>query len=87
MKRILKAIARAHSWLQQMVSGQAATFCEVAKAEGIEERYVRRLIPLAFLPPDMLADALAGRQAASLTVDRIARNGLPLAWEDARGRG
>ena len=77
---LLKAIARAHGWLEQMVSGQATTFREVAKAEGIEERYVRRLIPLAFLPPDMLADALAGRQSASLTVDRIARDGLPFAW-------
>lgn len=77
---LLKAIARAHGWLDQMMSRSASTFRDVAKNEGIEERYVRRLIPLAFLPPAVLADALAGRQTASVTVDRVAQNGLPLEW-------
>lgn len=77
---LLKAIARAHGWLDQMMSGRASTFRDVAKAEGLEERYVRRLIPLAFLPPAVLVDVLAGRQAATLTVDRVAQNGLPLEW-------
>ena len=80
---LLKAIARAHGWLGQMVSGRASTFRDVAKAEGIEERYVRRLIPLAFLPPAMLADALAGHQSAYLTVDRVASEGVPLAWQSS----
>ncbi|MFT3810523.1 MAG: recombinase family protein [Micropepsaceae bacterium] len=77
---LLKAIARAHGWLDQMVSGQASTFRDVAKAEGIEERYVRRLIPLAFLPPAMLTDALTGWQTLDLTVDRVATRGIPLEW-------
>lgn len=77
---LLKAIARAHGWLDQMMSGSAITFRDIAKRENIEERYVRRLIPLAFLPPAMLAEALAGRQPASLTVDRVASEGLPLSW-------
>ena len=77
---LLKAIARAHGWLDQMMSGRASTFRDVAKAEGIEERYVRRLIPLAFLPPQVLADALAGRQASRLTVDRVATEGIALGW-------
>jgi hypothetical protein len=77
---LLKAIARAHGWLDQLICGEADTLRAVATREGVEERYIRRMLPLAFLAPSDLARALDGRQPAGLTVDRIAKHGLPLGW-------
>lgn len=41
---------------------------------------VRRLIPLAFLSPADLERSLDGLQPPAFTVDRILKDGLPLAW-------
>ena len=49
---LVKAIARGRRWFEDLVSGRAASLVEIAKAEGITESYVGRLIPLAFLAPD-----------------------------------
>jgi len=77
---LLKAIARAHGWINQFLSGEASTFRDIAAREGVQERYVRRMIVLGFLEPKMLQAALEGRQPHGLTVDAVAISGLPIAW-------
>jgi len=37
-------------------------------------------LPLAFLAPDALMGALDGQQPPGMTVERLARDGIPLAW-------
>ena len=77
---LLKAIARAHGWLDMMLKGEADTLRAVAQRVGVQERYVRRIIPLAFLSPSDLKRVLDGRQPASMTVDAVAREGRPDLW-------
>jgi hypothetical protein len=42
---LLKAVARGHKWLSELVSGRAAFTQEIAERERVNERFVRRLVP------------------------------------------
>jgi len=59
---LLKAIARAHRWFQELVSGRATSLAAIASREGVTDRYVARLIRLAFLAPKIV-EAIAERGA------------------------
>jgi hypothetical protein len=76
---MLKAVARAHGWLDLLISGEAKTLRDVAERCGVQERYVRRMIPAAFLPPWEVALLLDGKPIPR-TADRIASEGLPVSW-------
>jgi site-specific DNA recombinase len=57
---LVKAIVRARQWFEQVASGQAQSFAEIARTEGLGRRYVANLIPLAFLAPDIVASIHSG---------------------------
>ena len=44
---------------------------ELAQREGITRRYIRRLVNLAFLSPDLVETFLDGRQPVGLTATRL----------------
>lgn len=80
---LVKAIARGRQWFQNLVSGRAASLVEIAKAEGITESYVGRLIPLAFLAPDIVESVLAGNQPVHVTTELLTKRvDLPTDWEE-----
>jgi hypothetical protein len=82
---LVKAIVRGRQWFEQLASGQAKSFVAIAKAEGMSERYVAHLIPLAFLAPDIVARILSGTQPVDLTTEVLTkRTDLPLAWAEQR---
>ena len=79
---LLHAIARGRKWFQELVSGTAAFAREIAAREGVNERYVRRLIPLAFLSPQIVEAIIEGRQPVSLTGEALSRGiDIPHEWE------
>jgi site-specific DNA recombinase len=43
---ILLAVAKARSWIDDLVSGRVQSFCEIAESEGKVERHIRLLTPL-----------------------------------------
>jgi hypothetical protein len=51
---ILKALGRAWAWRQRLESGEVATAGDLAKLEGVTERFVSRTMRLAFLSPEVL---------------------------------
>jgi hypothetical protein len=53
---------RAHRWRRQIESGQANSITDLAQQEGVTDAYVRRLLPLTCLAPDLLEAILNGRQ-------------------------
>jgi DNA invertase Pin-like site-specific DNA recombinase len=59
---LLKAIARAHRLFEELLSGRATTLAAIASCEGVTDRYVARLIRLAFLAPKIV-EAIAERGA------------------------
>jgi site-specific DNA recombinase len=70
---LLKAVARARRWADELASGKARSVGELARREGIDSRSVRRLIPLGFLSPGIVEAIAAGRQPVELTVERLTR--------------
>ena len=58
---------------------------DVAKANPFPASEVSRILPLAFLAPDIVGSILAGSQPVSLTAERLKRlTALPLDWADQR---
>jgi site-specific DNA recombinase len=53
---LLKAIAKARAWIEDIVSGRASSFTDIAKQESKVERHIRLLAPLAFLSPRVIAE-------------------------------
>jgi site-specific DNA recombinase len=80
---LIKALARAHSWVARLLSGQASSIRAIAQAERLTGRYVARIIPLAFLAPDIAEAILEGSQPQDLTLAKLCQH-LPLAWPEQR---
>jgi hypothetical protein len=82
---LITAIVRAHRWLDDLMSGRARSLREIALREKLHERYVRRILELAFLAPDITEIILDGRQPADLMLQEIVPDGaLPLDWASQR---
>jgi DNA invertase Pin-like site-specific DNA recombinase len=76
---LLKAVARAHRWFDELSTGRARSLAVIAACEGLAVRYVGRLIRLAFLAPDIVESIVDGRQPATLTTEALTRRiELPL---------
>jgi hypothetical protein len=80
---MVKAIARAFRWREMLENRTYATIAEIATAEKINETYVGRVIRLALLAPDIVEAILAGRQPASLQLDKLLQ-GFPAGWQAQR---
>jgi hypothetical protein len=78
---LLKAVARAHHWSDELLSGRVPSIAKIAERERVSARYVRRLMRLAFLAPKIVEMIAAGRQPSELTAEALAeRIDLPLLW-------
>jgi hypothetical protein len=79
---LLKAVARAHCWFEDLVSGRCGSMVEIAKCNGVGKQYVSRLIRLAFLAPEMVERVVAGRQPPELTAQALqaGRFDIPVGW-------
>ena len=77
---LLRAVARAHCWFDDLVSGHSMV--EIARRNGVGKQYVSRLIRLAFLAPEMVERIAAGRQPPELTAQalRTGRFDIPVHW-------
>ena len=75
---LIKAIARGRAWFEELAAGRARTLRELAARDGITRRYVRRLVDLAFLNPEIVEAIVHGRQPVELTATRLTELDLPL---------
>jgi DNA invertase Pin-like site-specific DNA recombinase len=81
---LIKAIARGRVWLDELITGRAGSLQALAERDGITRRYIRRLVGLAFLSPELVDAILQGRQPVALTATRLTELDLPLAWTEQR---
>jgi site-specific DNA recombinase len=79
---LIKAIARGRAWFEELATGRARSLQELAKRDGITRRYIRRLVDLAFLSPELVEAILQGRQPMALTATRLTELDLPLDWTE-----
>ncbi|MEX2454425.1 MAG: hypothetical protein WD470_06965 [Rhodospirillaceae bacterium] len=69
--RVLRAIARAWSWRRQLESGAVATIQDIATAEKVSDRFVSRMIRLAYLSPDVLEQLVLRRKPVALSLNDL----------------
>jgi site-specific DNA recombinase len=79
---LIKAIARGRAWFEELATGRARSLQELAKRDGISRRYIRRLVHLAFLSPELVEAILQGGQPVELTATRLTELDLPLDWTE-----
>lgn len=80
---LIQTVAKARAWYEQLVSGQAKTREEIGRMHGISGQQVARLLPCAWLAPDIVEAILEGRQPKGLTVKRLLEK-FPLDWVEQR---
>ncbi len=80
---LIKAVVRAHNWHERILRGELTGTRSIAKATGLAERYVSRILQNAFLAPDIVESILHGRQPVNLTLEKL-RPRDPLDWEAQR---
>lgn len=82
---LVTSIARAHVWAEEILSGSVAAMTDIAIREKVSDSYVKKVMPLAFLAPDIATAILAGRQPAHLTNQMMIRHmQVPLDWQEQR---
>ncbi len=77
---LVKAIARARRWADELIAGMAPNITAIAAREGVDERYVSRLLPLAFLSPAITEAIVEGRQPIELTAQALIGAVIPADW-------
>jgi hypothetical protein len=77
---LVETIGRGRAWFEELAIGRARALQELAKRDGNSRRYIRRLVGLAFLSPQLVEAILQGRQPVELTAARPTELDLPLGW-------
>ena len=77
---VLRAIARAWNWRRRLERGEASTIADIASAENLSDRFVSRMMRLAWLAPDVLEKLVIHRIPPALSLsDLVAVADLPWA--------
>ncbi len=82
---ILRAIGRAWAWRRRLETGEASTIQDIAKAEKVTDRFVSRIMRLAYLSPDVLERLLLRREPPTVSVNALV-DATYLPWAEQLGR-
>jgi site-specific DNA recombinase len=80
---LVRAVARAHDWIDRILSGEVPNQRALAIQTGFDKRYISRIIPLAFLAPDITEAILDGKQHPNLSLEKCV-NEIPFEWSQQR---
>jgi site-specific DNA recombinase len=81
---LVRNIAQAHAWRKGLETGKYKSLQAIAESIECVEGYVRKLIPLAYLAPDIVESILYGTQPAALELQHLVKGNLPLDWNVQR---
>lgn len=81
---LIKALGRAHYWLQLLDSGAMADTAQIAEREDIHRSTVNEVLRLALLAPDIIQGVLDGILPRTVSLEILLRSRLPLDWEAQR---
>ncbi len=78
---LITALARAFHWQELIDTGRYSSIAELAEALGVDRCYVRRILGLACLAPDVVAAIVRGEEPSGLSLERLVK-GVPMGWEE-----
>jgi site-specific DNA recombinase len=78
---LLKALARGHTWFAALASGRVKSVRELARQEGLTDRYISRQVAFSFMAPKLVEAAVAGEEHfLSFRIEDLRDCHLPLSW-------
>ncbi len=80
---LVSALVRACQWKADLVAGRVTTVKALAHREGMDSCYVRRLLRLSYLAPDLIEAILNGWHPKELSLEQF-RRPIPLEWAQQR---
>ena len=80
-KPLAVAVARAHRWQALLDQGRYRSISDLADAAGLDRSYVRRLVNLTLLSPDLVRAILDGSEPSGLSITKL-MEGVPERWEE-----
>ena len=69
--QVLRAVARAWKWRRQLETGVASTIQDIAAAEKVSDRFVGRMIRLAYLSPTVLETLVITRKPPAISINEL----------------
>ncbi len=82
---LIALVADARRWAGELLDGRASSIQRITNREGLRSGSVSRILPLAWLAPDISTAILEGRQPPHLTAKALrALPELPLDWVEQR---
>ena len=83
--KLIAAVSEGRRWFAELKNGTAGSIQELAECHAANRTSISRLLPFAFLAPDIVEAILDGLQPAELTVSRLKRiDDLPVSWREQR---
>lgn len=79
---LLRNIHQARQWYSEIIAGQ--TIAQLTTCDGVSRGRLSRLLDLAFLAPDLLAQITTGQQPLGFTSEWLKTHDLPAAWDEQR---
>ena len=71
--------------IAQLLSGEVKSLTAIATREGVNYRFVGKIIRLAFLAPKIVEAVAQGRQPPELSTELLTKRlRLPLDWSDQK---
>ena len=83
-RTLVKNISVAYKWRTSIETGKFNSIRALAKAEKCSEKFVRKLLPLAYLAPDIIESILDGKQPPALNLQHFTTRNLPHSWDAQR---
>jgi site-specific DNA recombinase len=84
-RALIRTVAQAHRWLADLIGGRTSSIRDLARIHKVDESDVSRMLPFAFLAPDIVEAIVEGTHPDGLTTHSLKRQGfLPFDWESQR---
>jgi hypothetical protein len=68
---VLRAIARAWGWRRQLERGEVTTIHDIAAREKVSDRFVGRMLRLAYLSPPVLEQIVLCRRICAVSIANL----------------
>lgn len=82
---LIALVADARRWARELLEGKASSIQQITKREGLRSGAVSRVLPLAWLAPDISTAILEGRQLVHLNAKTLRDlPDLPMGWNEQR---
>ena len=79
-----RALQKALIWNEHLLSGRAKTMADIARGEGVTQRFIAHRIELAYLAPDIMRRIISGDVPDTLNLEAFKNRRIPLDWHEQR---